>query len=90
MSDTRDDAIRAAIDLLEACSFAPGSIIDVTLAKLRAALYAPEELDTILRDRFAGLAMQGMLASGSPDQDTTIARASYEMADAMLAARHVP
>lgn len=47
-----------------------------------------------LRDHFAGLAMQGILAgdhpiSHDPDPLPTIARVAYEQADAMLEARDV-
>jgi hypothetical protein len=40
-----------------------------------------------LRDWFAGLAMQGMLASGSQAPDDRLAAEAYAAADAMLEAR---
>ena len=50
--------------------------------------------DMTLRDHFAGLAMQGLLATGSDYEDDIhgsgwnwVAAASYKMADAMLKER---
>lgn len=40
-----------------------------------------------LRDRFAGLAMQGILAGNQDWIPACVAKAAYEMADAMLEAR---
>ena len=40
-----------------------------------------------LRDWFAGLAMQGMMASGSQAPDDRLAAEAYAAADAMLEAR---
>jgi hypothetical protein len=40
-----------------------------------------------LRDYFAAKAMQGMLAEGRTHLSETVAKASYEYADAMLKAR---
>ena len=40
-----------------------------------------------LRDHFAGLAMQGMLASETVDAVEEFARVAYRLADAMLAER---
>jgi hypothetical protein len=53
-----------------------------------------DALDMTLRDHFAGLAMQGLLATGSDYEDDIhgsgwnwVAAASYKMADAMLEER---
>lgn len=40
-----------------------------------------------LRDWFAGMALQGMLANGSTCDDVKLAGYSFGVADAMLAAR---
>ena len=44
-----------------------------------------EVKEKLLRDHFAGLAMQGVLAN--PQMLGDVAKAAYEMADAMLAER---
>ena len=52
--------------------------------------YFGTQIGMSLRDWFAGMALQGLLASVTEDEeviDDVIARSSYELADAMLAAR---
>ena len=43
-----------------------------------------------LRDWFAGMALQGMLAQGGEASPTDYAMAAFRMADAMLAERNKP
>jgi hypothetical protein len=65
------------------------------LQLLRQEGLSPEMKETVymqssgmtLRDYFAAKAMQGMLAEGRTHLSETVAKASYEYADAMLKAR---
>lgn len=61
------------------------------LAYIEQHLAAAREADENMRDVFAGLAMQGTIASapnGRAPVCSTLADWSYEMADAMLEARN--
>lgn len=51
-------------------------------------IYVPQHSDMTLRDHFAGLAMQGLIAGCTVDYDEDkVAESSYKMADEMLKAR---
>ena len=61
----------------------------------RGGQCAPTETGMTLRDYFAAKAMQGYVSlfgvvAGNAPTDEDIARYSYDLADAMLAARNTP
>lgn len=56
------------------------------IQRAMASAGAPER-PTDLRDWFAGQALVGMISGGWPGGDAQCARACYNLADAMLAAR---
>lgn len=61
--------------------------------QLPPSIMSQTDMSSALRDQFAMAALQGMLASERPDQDSwydrqEIARMAYELADKMLEARN--